>query len=88
MTPAQRALILAALGLTPRDGVMPRWSCLNRRRVDIGGDDYRIAEGLARTGMMEPGQMTAPRWSRFYHVTRLGAEAAGVLGRCRWEHLS
>lgn len=84
MTPAQRALILHALGLTPRDGVMPRWSDGNGYLVwphpDPEWDD------MERAGWVEYRRSNAFR-GPVARVTRRGAEAAGVLGRCRREDL-
>lgn len=83
MAPTQRALILAALGLTPRDGVMPRWSSRNEFGAilwrDLANWEKMVAGGLAEIE-------DHPNFYLF-RVTRRGAEAAGVLGRCRREDL-
>lgn len=82
MTPAQRSLILHALGLEPRGGRMPRWSRKNRRQTlatgPSGWDDI-VAAGWAAPVYFEGGSA--------WHVTRAGAEAAGVGKRVRKEDL-
>ena len=84
MTPEQRDLILAALGLRPRNGRMPRWSYQNGYPVQTGTAScwpYMVDCGWAERANWISGSL---EW-RLYEVTRAGAEAAGVLGRCRTE---
>lgn len=87
MTPPQRALILHALGLTPRGGRMRRWSYRNHYCACVGSEAKRGIAQMVHLGWMEEGRTINKGKSRFYHVTRAGAEAAGVLDRCRTEDL-
>ena len=82
MTPAQRDLTRAALGLRERNGRMPRWSSRNSYAVgltvDTEWDEMEGAGWASRHRHFVTGNY-------LYRVTRAGAEAAGVLGRCRKE---
>lgn len=82
MTPAQRALILSALGLTPRNGRMPRWSRKNDGYIQI---DHPEACDMVEGGLIYPHTLNGRGMT--FRVTRFGTEAAGVLGRCRREDL-
>lgn len=86
MTPAQRDLILHSLGLTPRNGRMPRWSYRNRYVVPLL--ETPPWPEMAKAGWVEAIALrTETQVAKWYRVTRAGAEAAGVLDRCRREDL-
>jgi hypothetical protein len=86
MTPAQRDLILHSLGLSERwNGKHPRWSHRNHYCACVDScTEIKIAR-MVHLEWMEAGRTINDGKSRYYHVTRAGAEAAGVLGRCRTE---
>lgn len=86
MTPAQRDLILHALGLTPRGGRMRRWSYRNHycACVHVVSDsEDAILAGMVDQDWLVAGRTINDGRDRFYHVTRAGAVVAGVLGRTR-----
>jgi hypothetical protein len=84
MTPAQRDLILHTLGLPDRwNGKRPRWSHRNNYCTCIGDSTEVVLIGMVERGLMVAGRTINDGEARYYHVTRAGAEAAGVLGRCR-----
>jgi hypothetical protein len=84
MTHEQRDLILAALGLRPymKGRKLHRWSFLNGHRAM--SDEIADWRAMELAGWVE--RLAAPHIEgAIFAVTRAGAEAAGVLGRCRRE---
>jgi hypothetical protein len=85
ITDEERDIIIHSLGLTPRGRRRRRWSFRSHYCAGVGTDQERTVIAMAERGLMRAGAVINNGTSRFYYVTRGGAEAAGMLKRCRTE---